>query len=99
MAVVCGNLWDYNLAKVVVIDVTDDYRFCQPPLPSDFYPVLRETWMLRHQLVNRLPEARLVNGYLYDWHQTPECAEDVWYVGVVQEELANQLLAESGFQS
>ena len=95
MAVLCGNLWEYNLAKVVVIDVTDDYRFSQPPLPSDLYPVLKETWMLRYQLVNRLPGENLVNGYLYDWHESPENDHDVWYVGVVQEELANQLLASS----
>ncbi len=95
MAELCGNLWEHNLARVVIVDVTDDYRLMQPPLPSDFYPVLRETYMPRYKLIDRLPRADLVNGYLYDWHESPENDHDVWYVGVVLEELAIELLANT----
>ncbi|MEI7987249.1 MAG: hypothetical protein WCI55_16625 [Armatimonadota bacterium] len=95
MAELCGNLWEHNLARVVIVDVTDDYRLMQPPLPSDFYPVLRETYMPRYKLIDQLPRADLVNGYLYDWHESPENDHDVWYVGVVLEELANELLANA----
>jgi hypothetical protein len=95
MAEMCGNLWEHNLARVVIVDVTDDYRLMQPPLPSDFYPVLRETYMPKYKLIDRLPAVDLVNGYLYDWHESPENDHDVWYVGVVLEELANELLANT----
>jgi hypothetical protein len=95
MAELCGNLWSYNMARVVVVDVTDDYRLMQPPLPSDFYPVLKETYMPKYKLIDRLPGTELVTGYLYDWHESPEDELDVWYVGVVLEELANELLANT----
>ncbi len=95
MAELCGNLWEHNLARIVIVDVTDDYRLMQPPLPSDFYPVLKETYMPKYKLIDRLPAAELVTGYLYDWHESPENDHDVWYVGVVLEELANELLANT----
>jgi hypothetical protein len=88
MAELFGNLWEHNLAKIIVVDVTDDYRLMQPPMPTDFYPVLREVWMPRYMLSNRLPEEDLVTGYLYDWHQRPETENGWWYVGVVDAELA-----------
>ncbi len=89
MARLAGNLWDYNLTRVVVVDVSDDYRLMQPPMPSDFYPVLCETWMPRHNLSLKLPYEDLVTGYLYDWHETPEGENGKWFVGVVREELAS----------
>jgi hypothetical protein len=89
MAELWGNLWEYNLAKVIVVDVTDDYRLMQPPMPSDFYPVLKEMWLPRHCLQQSLPHAALVNGYLYDWHETPLSEGDSWYVGVVDQVLAD----------
>jgi hypothetical protein len=95
MATLDGPLWMHNLAKVVVVDVTDDYRLMQPPLPSDFYPVLKETYMPRYKLIDRLPGENLVNGYLYDWHESPVQEDDIWYVGVVLEELANELLSST----
>jgi hypothetical protein len=95
MAEIYGNLWEHNMARVVVVDVTDDYRLMQPPLPSDFYPVLKETYMPKYKLIDRLPGEELVTGYLYDWHESPENELDVWYVGVVLEELANELLANT----
>jgi hypothetical protein len=95
MAELCGNLWEHNLARVVIVDVTDDYRLMQPPLPSDFYPVLKETYMPKYKLIDRLPATDLVTGYLYDWHESPENDHDVWYVGVVLEALANELLANT----
>lgn len=88
MATLDGPLWRLNLVKVIVVDVTDDYRLMQPPMPSDLYPVLTETWLPRHNLATSLAEASLVSGYLYDWHESPMQAEGSWYVGVVLAELA-----------
>lgn len=96
MAVLFGNLWEFNLAKVVIVDVTDDYKLMQPPMPSDFYPVLREIWLPRHKLGNALPGSTLVQGYLYDWHETPNTQDEPWYVGVVMEDLARAIDAELG---
>ena len=95
MAELAGKLWEHNLAKVLIVDVTDDYRLMQPPLPSDFYPVLLETYMPKYKLIDRLPGQELISGYLYDWHESPERDDDVWYVGVVLEELANELLSKT----
>ena len=86
-----GNLWEYNLAKVIVVDVSDDYRLMQPPLPSDFYPVLREIWMPRHLLSRSFPQDDLIPGYLYDWHESPENELGSWYVGVVEAQLTQEL--------
>lgn len=88
MAILAGNLWEYNLIRVVVVDVSDDYRLMQPPMPSDFYPVLAETWLPRHGLTSHLPTADLVGGYLYDWHERPGNQNGAWYVGVVSADLA-----------
>jgi hypothetical protein len=87
MAELAGNLADYNLARVIIVDVSDDYRLMQPPLPSSLYPVLKEMWMPRYSLDRQLAVADLVTGYLYDWHEMPETGPEAWYVGVVQEEL------------
>jgi len=92
MAQLYGNLWEFNLAKVVIVDVTDDYKLMQPPMPSDFYPVLMETWLPRHNLSRQLPASTLVQGYLYDWHETPDNADGAWYVGVVMADLAQELV-------
>jgi len=83
-----GNLWEYNLAKVIIVDVSDDYRLMQPPMPSDFYPVISEIWLPRLNLLKSLAQLNLVNGYLYDWHESPGNGHGSWYVGVVQEALA-----------
>jgi hypothetical protein len=91
MASIGGDLWNYNLAKVIVVDVSDDYRLMQPPMPSDFYPVLTETWLPRHNLSNWLARENLVNGYLYDWHESPQTQDEPWYVGVVDQKLAKTL--------
>jgi hypothetical protein len=90
---IVGNLWEYNLARVIVVDVSDDYRLMQPPLPSDFYPVLKEIWLPRHLLSRSFPREDLVPGFLYDWHETPEHELGSWYVGVVDETLSNELTA------
>lgn len=83
MAVILPELWKFNLAKIVVVDVSDDYRYLQPPLPTDWYPVLTEVWVTAADLDRRLAGLDLVDGYLYDWHQTPETEGEPWYVGVV----------------
>lgn len=87
MANLDGNLWEHNLTLVRVVDVSDDYRLMQPPLPSECYPVIGETWLPTFGLSRRLPEARLVEGFLYDWHE-PATPGDPWVVGVVAQELA-----------
>ncbi len=96
MAEIAGSLWQHNMARVVIVDVSDDYRLMQPPLPSDLYPILVETWLPKYRLTQFLPEADLVAGYLYDWHESPQQEDDVWYVGMVQEELARCLLEGHG---
>jgi hypothetical protein len=88
MAYLSGNLWEYNMAKVVIIDVSEDYRLLQSPMPNGFYPVLRELWIPRHNLPRTLSQQSLVQGYLYDWHETGDTEADSWYVGVVAADLA-----------
>lgn len=88
MAQLNGNLWEYNLCRVIVVDVTDDYRYLQSPMPSDYYPVLTETWLPRHNLAHRLSKGDLVSGYLYDWHESPDGEGNEWYVGLVSSDLA-----------
>lgn len=85
MAVIDGNLWEYNLVRVVVVDVTDDYRLMKPPLPSDCYPVLAELMVPRAMLMGRISDIRLVDGYLYDWHEKPGGDDGIWYVAVVDQ--------------
>ena len=87
MADIVGDLWRYNLTRVIVVDVSDDYRLMQPPMPSDFYPVLREEWMPLYNLSRKLASDPLVTGYLYDWHEIGDGDDASWYVGVVAEEL------------
>ncbi len=87
MAELEGNLWEWNLARIVVVDVTDDYRFMLNPMPGEFYPVLTEVWVPRHKVGNALERSEFVDGYLYDWHETPDDEKGSWYVGVVQEGL------------
>jgi hypothetical protein len=86
-----GNLWEFNLARVVFIDVTDDYRYMQPPMPSECYPVLDEIWLPTYRLVEGLPTSSLIDGYLYDWHEMPPSESEPWYVGVVRQDLAQPL--------
>jgi hypothetical protein len=90
MAELCGNLWEWNLTKVVVVDVSDDYRLMLTPMPGEFYPVVTELWLPRHNLAKALQSRELVQGYLYDWHETPPGEGGNWYVGVVQESLARE---------
>jgi hypothetical protein len=83
MARIAGNLWEYNLSRIVVVDVTDDYRLAQPPLPSDLYPVIRELRVPTYSLPRSLARMSLADGYLYDWHERPLSDGGDWYVGVV----------------
>jgi hypothetical protein len=90
MAEIAGNLWELNFAKITIVDVTDDYRLMQPPLPSDFYPVLKEIWLPRHRLAEKLAASELLEGYLYDWHERPEMEGGQWFVGVVHADLLEE---------
>jgi hypothetical protein len=90
MAEICGNLWEYNLARVVVIDVSEDYRSMQAPMPSECYPVLKEMWIPTYQVVRNVMKGIRVDGYLYDWHESPAEAFGTWYVGVVHSALLLQ---------
>ncbi|MCW5938185.1 MAG: hypothetical protein KF884_08480 [Fimbriimonadaceae bacterium] len=87
MATILGNLWDFNLAKLVVVDVSDDYRWMGAPLPHEWYPVLREVWVPAWDIEDRLATIDLVEGYYYDWHQSPDSSDGAWYVGVVSRDL------------
>lgn len=95
MAVLDGELWKHNFVRIRFVDVTDDYRLMQPPLPSDFYPVVMETWVPVFRLDEVLAEREWVNGYLYDWHESPFQDCDDWVVGLVQE----SLLDDPAFQN
>lgn len=92
VATLDGNLWEFNFAKVRIVDVSDDYRFMQPPMPSDFYPVLQEMWLLAHDLDQMLARDDLLQGYLYDWHEGPLDGLGEWTVGVVNAQLASELM-------
>lgn len=84
MARLDGDLAAYNLCKVVVVDVSDDYPNCALPLPSQFYPILCEVWLPRHRLADQLLQQPLVEGFLYDWHEGASVTDEPWYVGVVK---------------
>ena len=92
MANLDGNLWEYNLVKVKVVDVSDDYRLMASPMPSEFYPLLEEVWMPAHKFHQHLANDVLVQGYLYDWHEKNDDSGQEWYVGVVSAALAQDLL-------
>ncbi len=83
MAEICGNLWEFNLAKVKVIDVTTDYENLSPPLPTCFYPVIEEKWMAKYRLPNDFSGQTWVEGFLYDWHESPLDESGEWVIGVV----------------
>lgn len=92
VATIDGNLWEFNFARVRIVDVSDDYRFMQPPMPSDFYPVLEELWLPAHDLDRLLAKDDLLQGYLYDWHECPLDGLGEWTVGVVSAQLASELM-------
>lgn len=92
MAVLGNNLWQYNFCKVVIVDTSDDFRLSQEPLPSEFYPVLKEMWLPRYNFWNVLQNGTLVGGYLYDWHEPPTEERDEWMVGVVKQDLKFDIL-------
>ncbi|MFN8139924.1 MAG: hypothetical protein U0R49_09025 [Fimbriimonadales bacterium] len=87
MARIADQLWKYNLAKITVVDVSDDYKMLLDPLPCSMYPVLKETWVPKYRLPGRLLDMDLVNGYHYDWHEVPDALDEIehWYVGVVDD--------------
>lgn len=87
MATVAGNLWEWNLTRVVVVDVTEDYRMMLTPMPGEFYPILEELWLPMHNLEGFLQQDHLIDGYLYDWHESPAHLNGNWYVGVVKQDL------------
>lgn len=97
MAMLDGNLWDFNMAKVLVVDVSDDYRLLQPPLPTECYPVLAEMWMPLLSLNSDIAGLPLVEGYLYDWHQEPQ-DQGTWVVGVVDQAILRPDQANSTMQ-
>jgi hypothetical protein len=86
MAMMGEQLCELNIARVVVVDVTDDYRVSmQPPLPHDWYPVLRELCVPAYDLERWLRKGTIVEGYLYDWHTRPVADGEAYYVGVVDQ--------------
>lgn len=88
MANLDGDLWRYNIARVTLVDVSEDYQSFLGPMPSDFYPVLKEVISPKYKLMERLLNQEFVGGYCYDWHEAPDGdGEQHWYVGVVNENL------------
>lgn len=85
MADLADELWKFNLAKITVVDVSDDYKMMLDPLPCSMYPVLKEYWVPAYKLPNGLLDSELVIGYHYDWHELPSNQDgfEHWYVGVV----------------
>lgn len=78
-----GNLWEFNVARVLVVDVTDDYRKMRSPMPVDCYPILAEVYIPRVAIPGMLLKGRFLDGFFYDWHQSPREETGTWYVGVV----------------
>lgn len=78
-----GKLWEFNVARVLVVDVTDDYREASSPMPVDCYPVIAEVNLPKVSMPSLLMQGRFVDGFLYDWHQSPREETGTWYVGVV----------------
>ncbi|MGI8922604.1 MAG: hypothetical protein ACR2HJ_00960 [Fimbriimonadales bacterium] len=88
MANLDGELWKYNLARITLVDVSDDYQTLLDPMPSEMYPILKEVCIPKYKLIKRLLDETLVSGYCYDWHEQPEKEGDEhWYVGVVSEKM------------
>ena len=87
MARIEGNLWEYNFAKVVLLDVSSDYELMQTPMPTECYPVLEERWMMRESVKDSMPKDDFVPGYLYDWHEVGSIDAEI-FVGVVRRDLA-----------
>lgn len=86
MAILGDDLWSYNLARVILVDVTDDYRLSQDPLPLDCYPVLEEQFRPVYQLEEQLIGPDILPGFAYDWHVRPTDFSEPWFVAVVQRE-------------
>ncbi|MBS1706666.1 MAG: hypothetical protein JST40_12400 [Armatimonadetes bacterium] len=84
-----SDLWKYNFVKVVLVDSSDDYVLMREPMPCQCYPVLHETWVPSYKLGERLPELALVDGFLYDWHESKHSGGSEWFVGMVRAELAS----------
>lgn len=84
------NLWHYNVAKVIIVDVTDDYLTLAEPLPTMFYPILKVLWLPAYQLPHHLLRRSLLSGYAYDRHEMIPSEEGTehWYVGVVNQQSA-----------
>lgn len=90
MANLDGQLWKYNLARITLVDVTEDYVNFLQPMPSDMYPVVSEVYLPKYKLLDRIIDENLLSGFYYDWHETGETEEDIeshWYVGVVSREI------------
>lgn len=79
------------MAKVVVVDVSDDYRLMQKPMPSEFYPVVAEHWVPAYRVKQQIVEGSLIEGYAYDWHEGPVREQEPWYIGVVREGVVPKL--------
>lgn len=83
MANLAGELWRFNLAKVVVVDVSDDYELMRPAMPKECYPVIREMLLPRYGLRHQFARLPMAEGFLYDWHESPTSEDGEWFVGVV----------------
>jgi hypothetical protein len=73
------------------VDVTDDLRFNQQPMPSDCYPILASFSVPWFAINSMFPNGINIPGFAYEWHQEPESLDDNWYVGVVDTRAAERI--------
>lgn len=87
MAKLDGELWRHNLARVIVIDTTNDYALNCSPMPIDCYPVVAETYLPAAGLDSRVHKLQIVPGFLYDWHEKAGPEDGTWVIGMVRRDL------------
>jgi hypothetical protein len=90
VATLLGDLWQYNLIQVIVVDVTQDYQTGATEnfdlLPAAFYPELYRRMLPAYRLGQMIEVEFSDEAFSYDWHETPVDPHGPWYVGVVQRE-------------
>jgi hypothetical protein len=91
MASLDGELWRFNFVNLVMVDVSDDYRYLLEPLPSECYPVIKQQLVPAVVANRHLPASIEADGFLYDWHEPSSDAFDDWYVGMVRADLTVDL--------
>lgn len=89
MAKLGSDLLGLNFARVVFVDVTDDVRLGQDPMPVDCYPVLGVLSLPWFTVESLVPSGLVDLGYYYQWHLEPANYGEEWYVGMVKIDALN----------